>query len=291
MAHWLAQDVTRGPNIPVEGKMMKRHFRILLPHAVLAAILITWGIEINFTCARPATNQGKAAPSTGWTINYSVSGGMTGRFEHLVLRDDGEAMVEGGRRLRTTFKISTEQLARIQASVARIDLAAARPPAKPPNHPDMQSISLTITRGGREIPIGQQGQDLMAALQPIVAQGLKRAEDEMWAKAGPFRLGRIWKVQEEVRDDQGMWHGEEWDGTWTRRADTHTFDAVWRNNRSNLEVRDTVILDSAERGIVHLHRGAGLLRYEGSYDPDHPEGLVGFITPSHGCSWRASIQY
>lgn len=285
------QDAARDPNIPVEGKMMRRHLRSTHPHRILAALLFSWGIGISFTCAYPPSSQGKMASAAGWTIDYSVRGGITGRFEHLVLRDDGEAVVEGGRRLRTTFKISAEQLARIQASVARIDFAADRPRFKPPNHPDMQINSLTITRGGREIPIGQQGQDLTSALQPIVAQGLKRAGDEMWAKAGPFRLGRVWTVQEEVRDNQGMWHGEEWDGTWTRRADTHTFDAVWRNNRSNREVRDTVILDSAERGSVKLHRGTDPLKYEGGYDVDHLENLIGYITPSHGCSWRASIQY
>lgn len=259
--------------------------------SVLTRLLIICGIATHLACAGQSTSRHETAPTQPWSIEYSATGGVAGISQHLVLHDSGEAVVEGRRGLQTTFHIPSEQLARIQALVQRIDLSAP-PPAKPKvGIPDMLDQSLIITSGGKEVLIGQQGRDLIAALQPILDQGRQRAEDEMWAKAGPFRLGRVWKVQEEVRDNRGLWHGEEWDGTWTRRADANAFDAFWRNNRSNQEVRDTVIVDLAERGKVKLHRGSGNVKYDGGYAAEHPESLTGYISPSQGSSWRASIEY
>ena len=273
---------------------MDRHpVRVGLPCILVGLIplLIAQATGVRLMGQAPRASRPEAASSRTWTINYAVSGGIAGISQRLSLRDYGEATVESRREGQTTFKISPEQLARIRGLVQRLNLSAP-PPAKPAeNIPDMLYHSLTVTSGGHEVPIGAEGSELAKELQSILAEALKRAEDEKWNKAGVFRLGRVWKVQEEVRDNQGMWHGEQWDGTWTRRADTHIFDAVWRNNKSNEEVRDTVVLDSAERGSVILHRASGKVKYQGSYAANQPESVSGYLNPSHACWWRATIQY
>ena len=86
-------------------------------------------------------------------------------------------------------------------------------------------------------------------------------------------------------------HGELWEGTWTRKADTQTFDAVWRNNKTDQEVRDTVELDSAERGRIKLHRSNSKIYYSGYYQADQQNELLGYVNSCQMCSWRTQIEY
>jgi hypothetical protein len=85
-----------------------------------------------------------------------------------------------------------------------------------PDVPDMIYRSLTISTGGREYSVWAS--ELEPLLESILEDSMKRADDERWAKAGPFKLGRTWKVEEEVRENF-MWRGS-WFGMWTRRADS-----------------------------------------------------------------------
>lgn len=128
-------------------------------------------------------------------------------------------------------------------------------------------------------------------IESLLSEGLRRAEDERWEKAGPFRLGCVWKVEEEVRDGQGMWHGELWTGTWTRLDDSNVFDAVWRNNKSNQELRDTVVLDSAERGKIAMHRTSANVKYGGWYSPERQDYFTGHVLPHNDWTWRVNISY
>jgi hypothetical protein len=241
-----------------------------------------------------ATPQAESSPHKGfsgpWTIRYSVEGGIAGRNEHLTLQQDGQAEVTG-RPGKTSFQISAGQLARIAGIVQNLDLSATTAPAKPKNVPDMLYSSLTITYDGREHPIGPDGKNLAIEVQSIMSEGLRRAEDEKWIKAGPFRPGRTWQVSEEVRDGQGLWHGELWVGTWTRRGDSNTFDAVWHNNKSNQELRDAVVLDSAGRGKIAMHRQSSDVKYDGWYRAERQDDITGYITPHPNCTWRVTISY
>jgi len=94
---------------------------------------------------------------------------------------------------------------------------------------------------------------------------------------------------EEVRDGEGIFHGEQWTGIWTRQADDNTFSAVWHNSKSNEEVRDTVILDSATRGQVKLHRSSGEIHYDVSYTAEHPDQLSGYVSSCAHCWVRIAI--
>jgi hypothetical protein len=85
-----------------------------------------------------------------------------------------------------------------------------------PDVPDMIYRSLTISTGGREYSVWAS--ELEPLLESILEDSMKRADDERWAKVGPFKLGRTWKVEEEVRENF-MWRGS-WFGMWTRRADS-----------------------------------------------------------------------
>lgn len=132
---------------------------------------------------------------------------------------------------------------------------------------------------------------MAGVLDAILEDELKRSWEEAWAKAGPLKLGRVWKVNEEVRDAQGRWNGESWEGTWTRISGTRAFDAVWQNNKSHQELRDTVIVDFAERGKVAAHRVSATITYVGTYHLDHPETILGEVKTHHDGSWRVTIIY
>jgi hypothetical protein len=76
---------------------------------------------------------------------------------------------------------------------------------------------------------------------------------------------------------------------WTRRGDSNIFDAVWRNTRTNAEQRETVTMDSAERGHVVLHPSTGNQTMEGTYSPDLQNHLSGYLTSGPHWYWEAVI--
>jgi len=97
-------------------------------------------------------------------------------------------------------------------------------------------------------------------------------------------------VSEEVRGGEGI-HSDRWEGTWTRRADSKTFDAVWRNKMTRQEVRDTIELDFVERGRITLHRSNIKNYYNGYYQADQQNELQGYVNACQRCTWRAQIEY
>jgi len=234
-----------------------------------------------------------AGPSQTWRIDYSYSGGLAGLVRRITVTDDGNVTVVDGlsRPAEARFAATPAEMAKIVAALRELNLSGpprALPPARP--MPDAFTSSLKVLYGGQEYPIGEAGAALVSVLEPILIRGLQRAADENWARAGTLRLGRVWDAKIEVRDDKGMWHGEYWHGVWTRRGDTQTFDAVWRNTRTNEELRETVTLDSAERGHVLLHRSTGNQTMEGTYWPEHQDRLAGFLTSGPHWYWEAAMR-
>jgi len=91
-------------------------------------------------------------------------------------------------------------------------------------------------------------------------------------------LGTTWKVVE----------FNTWFGTWTRRAGTNVFDAVWKN-RSDQVLKDTIELLSAEGNKVSLYRVGNKQRYTGTLaaDGEHITGTASLYGP--GLTWTATI--
>ena len=246
-------------------------------------------------CFVLALNAAHTNAST-WKIEYHESGGIDGRVLSIALTSDGKADTKGGLgpgAWQTEFQVPAQQLSEVQALVDGLKLSGSPKPRLPRGRPipDMVYVTLDITYGGQIYPIQSPPARLTTLLHSLISQGKKQAEDEKWTKAGEFKLGRVWHVTEEVRDSQGLWHGEKWEGTWTRKGDTRTFDAVWRNNKSHEELRDAVEVDVAERGLLKLHRTGSKISYNGYYPADKPNDLLGYVSSCPTCSWRAQIEY
>ena len=258
-------------------------------------VIVGMLLAASLALATPQTKDTKDIPPA-WKIDYHEAGGLDGRVLFLTLTPDGTVDTKGGLSTaswESVFQISAEQLAEVQSIVEGFKLAGtpkSRTQGGQPI-PDMVYITLDVVKDKKKYPIEPAPPKLVAILRTLIAQGKKQAEDEKWRKAGDFKLGRVWHVSEEVRDDQGIWHGELWEGTWTRQADAKTFDAVWRNNKSHQEVRDTVELDSAERGWIMLHRTSSKISYKGYYQADKQNDLTGYVSSCPTCSWRTQIEY
>jgi hypothetical protein len=239
-----------------------------------------------------STNSPQTARSSTWTVQYTVSGGIAGRVEHISVRQDGVTQTWGLRAAKRESTISPEELAKIRSLVKACKLSDTAKPAES-QIPDMISSELTIEIGGHLYYIGPEGKDLAQELHRLFEQKAQEAENAKWAKAGPFRLGRVWKVKEEIRDQKGRFNGEFWLGTWTRRADTNLFDALWRNSRTGEEVKGVVQLDSAERGMVTLHRLGTKQIYHGVYQPEHMNTVSSGSISAPGstpCLWWAAVE-
>ena len=223
-----------------------------------------------------------------WKLKYRETGGIDGRHIEAVLSSDGQVAAYG-----ITFSASPEQLKRAQALVNALKNTAKGETPKKNQQVIADAVYVTaeLTRGGETYQVVSLPDELRQLMRTLALDGRKRAEDDKWAKAGPFKVGRVWRVTEEVRDREGVWHGEQWIGTWTPRADHKTFDIVWRNNKTNQEVRDTIELRSAERGRIALHRDGNAADYSGWYSVEKPGELTGYTNKCQGCTWRAEIEY
>jgi hypothetical protein len=245
---------------------------------ILCCVLLAYAASVATDCIGQSESPPGTSPAQLWMLKYSVEGGIAGYNEHLTLNQEGEVEVRSYQS-QFRFTVPSKKLADIRQMVQQLDASAFKPVPPPPEMPDMIYSPFTITTGGHEYQIGPDGNGLRAVIESLLSEGLRRAEDQMFAKAGPFRLGRVWKVEEEVRDSQGMWHGELWMGTWTRINDSNVFGAVWRNNKSNQELRDTVVLDSAERGKIAMHRTSSNVKYDGWYSQERQDYFTGHVLP------------
>ena len=91
-------------------------------------------------------------------------------------------------------------------------------------------------------------------------------------------LGRVWYVS-----DYG------WNGVWTRRGYSRTFDAVWKD-ASGREVRDEVIHESTTGAQIVLFRVGTNGRYRGTLSGDRrrvENGTAEWVKSAGG--WSATI--
>ncbi len=221
-----------------------------------------------------------------WTVEYALVGGVAGYGKYLIVHDDGQLLIGGQ---QTPSQAPPAQMDALDELLSKLDLAAV--PCRPREEhqhvsDDMYSKLELSIGGGKYCP---EQALLGPLLDSILADGNKRLEEERWARAGPFKLGRTWRVEELVRDSSGVYHGTSWKGVWVRRPDSNTFDAVWRHNKTGEEIRGMVELDVAEHGQLLLHRTTGGLRYRASYAPERPSTISGSVGACDNC-WHAVIE-
>lgn len=92
-------------------------------------------------------------------------------------------------------------------------------------------------------------------------------------------LGRVWSVNEDG-----------WIGTWTRRGDSHTFDAHWRHPDGR-EVRDVLVLEKREGDVVVIYREGMKGRYTGRVEAGGRRIIQGTATWFNANQrWSAEIR-
>lgn len=253
----------------------------------------TWlaGLCCVWPCARFSLGQRPVCPAQ-WSVDYSIVGGVAGLHQHILLRQNGIATVDAGGS-GASFPIDSERLRAICRLLEHCDVYAPQRSQAPyaPNVADAIFNTITVTRDGHSCGMGTDEKALLSVLAPLLREDLQKAEVERWRRAGPFKMGRVWRVEEEVRNSNGQWSGELWKGTWTPRKGSNILDAVWHNNQSGQEIRDTVILDSAVRGSIIMHRVASPMKYQGTYLAERPEEIHGTVGPDRSASWTVEISY
>jgi len=91
-------------------------------------------------------------------------------------------------------------------------------------------------------------------------------------------LGRVWRI----REASGA---TVYEGVWTRRGASNTFDGVWES----AGVKSTLTLESVKGDQVVFSRvGAG--RYVGTLSPDGKRITSGTLSWAPGFQWTATIE-
>lgn len=234
----------------------------------------------------------QAQISRPWTVRYSHTGGIAGINERATLTDSGRLIVDTA----APLAIGAARIAQVESALARLHLTGEPKPLPTTTpYPDMMTTTLAVTIGGRTYQIASESAGavpLLAIMDTLYREGQKKADDAYWARVGPFNPGRVWTVREEVRDANGLWHGESWLGRWERLGTSRAFAAVWHNSaRPTEEMRDTLDLVVADRARIQLVRRGTHQQYNGFYRVETPNEVIGTITPSHANSFWATVEH
>jgi len=103
---------------------------------------------------------------------------------------------------------------------------------------------------------------------------------------GDFHLGREWNVTEYGTN------GRNWVGAWTRRGNSNTFDAAWRDSATGSVVRDVIEFRGVRQNTVILYRDGIQGSYFGQLSSDGREIITGtgsWYPP--GGYWTARIKF
>jgi hypothetical protein len=111
-------------------------------------------------------------------------------------------------------------------------------------------------------------------LAPCLAAGLAATLEA----ATPSSLGDVWLVTE-----LGVYQG-----TWTRRIGTNTFDAQWRVDNGQV-VRDVIEIESVQNNKVVLYRRGNNGRYHGTLSADGTTVSGTASWYKAGWSWTAKL--
>ena len=99
-------------------------------------------------------------------------------------------------------------------------------------------------------------------------------------KPEPVNLGKIWHEKEGP-----------WEGTWTRRGDTNSFDATWTNPDGQPPIKDEVTFESLVDRQITLYRKGTMGRYRGHLSDDGTKienGQADWFASTD--SWSATIE-
>jgi hypothetical protein len=91
-------------------------------------------------------------------------------------------------------------------------------------------------------------------------------------------LGRVWRIRE-------ISGATVYEGVWTRRGTSNTFDGVW----PSAGIKDTLTLESVNADQVVFSR-PGTGRYIGTLSPDSKRITSGTMSWASGFQWTATIE-
>jgi hypothetical protein len=91
-------------------------------------------------------------------------------------------------------------------------------------------------------------------------------------------LGRVWRIRE-------ISGATVYEGVWTRRGTSNTFDGVW----PSAGIKDTLTLESVNGDQVVFSR-PGTGRYIGTLSPDSKQITSGTMSWASGFQWTATIE-
>src|SRR5579862_9758952 len=137
----------------------------------------------------------QAQISRPWTVRYSRTGGIAGINERATLTDSGRLIVSsrGAQSTSAPLAIGADQIAEVESALANLHLAGAPTPLpQKPSYPDMMTITLDVTIEGRTYPIAPESAGagpLLAIMGALYSEGQQHADDEYWARIGPFNPG------------------------------------------------------------------------------------------------------
>ena len=106
------------------------------------------------------------------------------------------------------------------------------------------------------------------------------------AAQGAFHLGREWQVTEYGAN------GRYWVGVWTRRGNSDTFDAQWRDSLTGSITNDVIEFRGVRQNTVILYRYGIHGNYFGQLSSDGREIVTGsgsWYPP--GGYWTARIRF
>ncbi|MEQ1763405.1 MAG: hypothetical protein ABL984_09705 [Pyrinomonadaceae bacterium] len=219
-----------------------------------------------------------------WTIYEGKGGGRAGRIDSYSIDSDG-AFGETRGTKTTVRKIAAADLQELVKLLKDLKLPGTKTKIiKGDGVYDGIYGGLTITLDGKHYKI--EGNSFYDEKQLVLMEPQKKTLDRLKRTLTEIRTAqltvrdeipvltdKLWTLivfrREDIYEGLGCCPSEikmtvVWRGKLTRRGNSSTFDAVWHNETTGEEARDTVELEEAIRDSVVLRRGGGANKYLGT---------------------------
>ena len=223
-----------------------------------------------------------------WTIYEGKGGGRAGKIDSYSIDSDG-AFAETKGSKTTTSRIPAADLQELVKLLKDLKLPGTKTKiVKGDGIYDGVYGGLTITLDGKKYKI--EGNSFYAEKQLVLLEGQKQTLDRLKRKLTEIRAAQL-TGQSSVRDEIPMltdklwtliiFRREDvyeglgccpteikmtivWRGKLARRGNSSIFDAVWQNETTGEEVRDTVELEDSVRDSVVLRRDGDANKFLGT---------------------------
>jgi hypothetical protein len=227
------------------------------------------------SCAKPQALPSATDARPRWSVQHIQTGGIGGGHFDTTLDDDGTLHVCDSTGPAPSDKVTAADtlVRRLRAHGAFL---SSRPADACPGCSDAFHITTVVTYAGERYWLDSDGgadadsvRDLTSILMEVGRAACEKITEDRFQRSDHFTLGRVWLVEEEIRDRDWRAVGTI-ESVWTRRGNTSVFDATWENGATG--ERGTDVIDflgkraaGTTTGHVTLDARAGLRRYEGSY--------------------------